>query len=64
MPKLRTRKSITKRFRITKNGKVMRMQGFHGHLNEKKTASRKRRLSRVVMTKKTHAKKIKTALGM
>jgi len=42
----------------------MRMQGFHGHLNEKKTASRKRRLSRVVMTKKTHAKKIKTALGM
>ena len=63
MPKQKTRKSITKRFRITKKGKVLRLQGFRRHLNVKKSASKKRRLSRVVETKKVHAKKIKKALG-
>lgn len=64
MPKLKTRKSITKRFRITKNGKVLRGQGFRRHLNEKKTGSRKRKLGRTVLTKKVYAKKIKKALGL
>ena len=63
MPKQKTRKSITKRFRITKKGKVLRLQGFRRHLNVKKSASKKRRLSRVVETKKVHAKKIRKALG-
>ncbi|KKQ98763.1 MAG: 50S ribosomal protein L35 [Candidatus Woesebacteria bacterium GW2011_GWB1_39_12] len=63
MPKQKTRKSITKRFRITKKGKVLRLQGFRRHLNVKKSASRKRRLSRVVETKNPWAKKIKKALG-
>jgi len=64
MPKLKTRKLITKRFRVTKNGKVLRGQGFRRHLNAKKTSSRKRRLSKVISTKKVYAKKIKKALGI
>ena len=63
MPKQKTRKSITKRFMITKNGKVLRRQGFRAHLNVKKSSKRKRRLSRIVATKKVHARKIKKALG-
>ncbi|OGM05174.1 50S ribosomal protein L35 [Candidatus Woesebacteria bacterium RIFCSPHIGHO2_01_FULL_39_32] len=63
MPKMKTRKSITRRFKVTKNGKVMRRQGFRGHLNVKKSSKRKRRLGRVVATRKVYAKKIKKALG-
>lgn len=63
MPKQKTRKSIIRRFRITKKGKVLRRQGFRGHLNEKKSSKRKRRLKRVVTTKKVFAKKIRKALG-
>ena len=63
MPKNKTRKSLTKRFRITRKGKVLRMQGFRRHLNEKKSSSRKRRLSHMVNTKKVFSKKIKMALG-
>ncbi len=63
MPKIKTRKSITKRFRVTKSGKVLRTQGFRRHLNVKKSSKRKRRLSGMVETKKIYAKKIRKALG-
>jgi large subunit ribosomal protein L35 len=63
MPKIKTKKSITKRFRVTKKGKVLRTQAFKRHLNVKKSAKRKRRLSGVVLTKKTFAKRVKKALG-
>lgn len=64
MPKQKTRKSITRRFRITKKGKVLRRQGFRRHLNVKKSAKKKRRLSREVVTKNVYAKKIRKALGV
>ncbi len=63
MPKQKTRKSVTKRFRVTKTGKVMRRRSFARHLNEKKSSSRKRALKRTVVTKKAYAKRIKKALG-
>ena len=63
MPKQKTRKSLTKRFRITKRGKVLRRQSFARHLAVKKSRKRKRSLKRVVETNKTYAKKIKKALG-
>ena len=63
MPKTKTKKSLTKRFKVTKTGKVLRRQGFRRHLNAKKSSKRKRRLKGNVTTKKTYAKKIKKALG-
>ena len=63
MPKQKTRKSVTKRFRITKKGKVLWRQGFRRHLNVKKSSRKKRRLKRVISTKEVYAKKIKKALG-
>lgn len=64
MPKQKTRKSVIKRFRVTKNGKVLRTQGFRRHLNVKKSAKRRRRLKGMVETKKVYADKIKKALGV
>ena len=63
MPKMKTKKSITKRFKVTKNGKVLRTQGFRRHLNVKKSSKRKRRLKGMVETKKVYADKIRKALG-
>lgn len=61
--KQKTRKSIAKRFKVTKNGKVLRGQSFTGHLNAKKSRKRKRRLSGTVLTKPATARKVRKVLG-
>jgi len=63
MPKQKTRKSVTKRFRVTRTGKVLRRQAFRRHLLVKKSSRKKRRLKRIVETNKTYAKKIRKVLG-
>jgi large subunit ribosomal protein L35 len=63
MPKQKTKKLLTRRFRVTKKGKVLRRQGFKRHLNVKKTSRKKRTLKKIVQVKKTHAKKIKKRMG-
>lgn len=44
MPKLKTRKSIAKRFKLTKRGKIKRKRSFKSHLLGGKTSKRKRQL--------------------
>jgi large subunit ribosomal protein L35 len=61
--KPKTKKSVLRRFKVTKTGKVLRTRGFRRHLNAKKSSKRKRRLSKLVLAKKTVSKKIKKALG-
>lgn len=39
MPKMKTHKGVSKRFRLTKRGKVMRMHAGRGHLRRKKKSS-------------------------
>jgi large subunit ribosomal protein L35 len=45
MPKLKTNRSANKRYRITKNNKVIRKKAFKSHILEKKSPKQKRRLS-------------------
>jgi large subunit ribosomal protein L35 len=47
MPKIRTHKGTAKRFRVTKNGKVMSRHANQSHILEKKSAKRKRAFSGV-----------------
>ncbi len=43
MPKLKTRKSIAKRFKVTKTGKVRKLgSAGHSHILSKKDSKRKR----------------------
>lgn len=63
MYKQKTRKSVTKRFRVTRTGKVLRRQAFRRHLLVKKSSRKKRRLKRIVKTEKTYARKIRKVLG-
>jgi large subunit ribosomal protein L35 len=45
MPKIRTHKGTAKRFRVTKNGKVMSRHANQSHILEKKSPKRKRAFS-------------------
>lgn len=58
MPKLKTRRSIAKRFRITKKGKVLRRRGFKSHLLSHKSKKRKRKLRRAALVSKPEREKI------
>ena len=46
MPKMKTRKSVAKRFKFTKSGKIKRSRAFKGHLLGGKTSKRKRQLDK------------------
>jgi len=59
MPKLKTRKAIAKRFKITKKGKIKRQRAGRGHLLAKKSRKRKRRLKKSALVSRTDKKAIK-----
>ena len=44
MPKMKTKKSASKRFKKTGTGKIVHHQGGHRHLATKKSTKRKRQL--------------------
>jgi len=60
---MKTRKSIKKRFRITKTGKVMRRATGQDHLRGKKSGKRIRKTRKAVTLPAPLAKTIKKALG-
>jgi large subunit ribosomal protein L35 len=62
MPKLKTNSGAKKRFRITRNGKVMRANGYKSHLLEKKSSKRKRSLRGVEVSSEAETKKVKRML--
>ena len=63
MPKLKTRKGVKKRFKISKNGKVLRRRAGKRHILTKKSRKRKRALRRAaVVANKKFSKCIKRLL--
>ncbi len=62
--KQKSKKILLKRLRITKNGKVLRMQGFKRHLNAKKSSKRKRALGKAIEVNKIYSKKIRKIMGI
>lgn len=62
MPKIKSRRSVRKRFRITGKGKVKRAQGNRSHLLTKRSPNRMRRLRRKAMLHKTGTQMIKKLL--
>nr|YP_009398470.1 ribosomal protein L35 [Lophocladia kuetzingii]ARW67656.1 ribosomal protein L35 [Lophocladia kuetzingii] len=47
MYKLKTNRSINKRFKITSKGKLLRRKSYRSHLLQKKSSKRKRQLRKV-----------------
>jgi large subunit ribosomal protein L35 len=64
MPKQKTHSGAKKRFRVTRNGKVMTRQKNRKHLLEKKGSSRTRRLAgEKVLESKGDAARVKRLLN-
>ena len=62
MPKLKTKRSAAKRFKITGSGKILRRKAFKSHLLSKKTSKRKRSLRRPALISSADKKRIRLLL--
>jgi large subunit ribosomal protein L35 len=63
MPKMKTNKTASKRFRKTGTGKMRRLQSMRQHLFEKKPSTRTRRLDGMVDVHPGDEKRVKRLLG-
>lgn len=62
MPKLKTRKAASKRYKITGTLSFLRRHAFKGHLLMKKSKRQKRKLSQVLCVRKSDKNAIKLML--
>lgn len=63
MPKLKTSKAVTKRFKLTKTGKVMHAHQYTSHNKLHKSKRRQRRQNEPGQLTGAFAKRIKRILG-
>jgi len=62
MPKLKTRKAASKRYKITGTHKFLRRHAYKCHLLMKKSNRQKRKLSQVILVNPRDVKPIKLML--
>jgi len=62
MPKLKTRKAASKRYKITGNSNFLRRHAFKGHLLMKKSNRQKRKLSQIIRVNINDTRSIKLML--
>ena len=64
MPKMKTDSGAKKRIKVTGTGRLRRRKAFRGHIMEKKTSVRARRLGRDTDISPGIEKKIKKLMGL
>ena len=64
MPKMRTRRGASKRFKLTGTKKVKRNKAFTSHILTKKTSKRKRNLRKSDTVDTTQEKRVKRMLSV
>ncbi len=64
MPKMKTKSSAKKRFKITGTGKIKRKHAFKSHILTKKSKKRKRNLTHAGLVDKSDESNIKLQLSM
>jgi large subunit ribosomal protein L35 len=64
MPKLKTKSSAKKRFKLTSDGKLKREKAYRSHILTKKERKRKRDLRKKTLVDPTDAPRIKKMLGL
>ncbi|HAG05275.1 MAG: 50S ribosomal protein L35 [Bacteroidetes bacterium] len=62
MPKMKTKSSAKKRFKLTGTGQIKRKHAFKSHILTKKATDRKRRLTHATLVHKSDVKSIKEQL--
>jgi large subunit ribosomal protein L35 len=63
MPKAKTKGSVKKRFRISKNGKVLCSKNHRGHMHAHHTGRQKRTLRKPMVLEGVWAKLIRQMMG-
>ena len=58
MPKIKTRRSAAKRFRVTGTGEFKRAKAFKSHILEKKSPARKRNLRKAGLVSKSDHERV------
>ncbi len=64
MPKMKTKSSAKKRFKLTGTGKIKRKHAFKSHILTKKETQRKRRLTHSTLVDKADMNSVKDMLVM
>ncbi len=59
MPKMKSKKALTKRIKVTGSGKVRRHHAYVSHLAPHKTHKQKRHLRKAALVTKSDMKRIK-----
>jgi len=62
MPKIKTKSSAAKRFKITGGGKIRRFQAGNSHLKTKKSSKRIRRLRRPALVSPADKRRVRLLL--
>jgi large subunit ribosomal protein L35 len=62
MPKLKTRKAASKRYKVTGSDNFLRRHAFKGHLLMKKSKKQKRKLSQTILVSENDTQAIKLML--
>ena len=62
MPKMKTKSSAKKRFKLTGTGQIKRKHAFKSHILTKKATDRKRRLTHATLVHSSDVKSVKEQL--
>ena len=64
MPKTKTRRAATKRFKVTASGKLLRRHAMRSHNLEHKSPKRKRSFRKPLVAARSDARALKKMLGL
>lgn len=64
MPKMKTKSSAKKRFKVTGSGKIKRKHAFKSHILTKKSKKRKLALTHATLVHQTDEKSVQQQLGL
>ena len=64
MPKLKTRRAVAKRFKVTGKGKLKRSHAYACHILTKKSSKRKRNLRQSGLVNSNDTARMKKMLGI
>ena len=63
MPKMKTRRSVAKRFKLTGTGKIKRNKAYKSHILTKKSQKRKRHLRKSTILVSAEVRRVKRMLA-
>ncbi len=59
MPKMKSHRGASKRFKKTSSGKIKRKKAYHSHILNKKSTKRKRNLRKATLVSKADEKSVR-----